>query len=179
MELVPQSEADNHQASVQQNISLLDYLPLFAVIAFIFALSLVAMLFQSETFDLRRLLLNFMTGFFLIFGAAKLLDLRGFADGYTQYDILAHVWRPYGYIYPFIEFGLGTVMLFGFHPDWLLLFEFLLMTFSGAGVTLKLLRREQFTCVCLGTFLKVPLTYVTLVEDFGMAAIALVLLFLV
>lgn len=35
---------------------------------------------------------------------------------------------------------------------------------------------EQFQCVCLGTFLKVPLTKVTLVEDFGMAALAALML---
>lgn len=35
-----------------------------------------------------------------------------------------------------------------------------------------------FRCACLGTFLKVPLTKVTLIEDFGMAALALVMLLL-
>lgn len=48
---------------------------------------------------------------------------------------------------------------------------------SGVGVAVKLANREKFRCVCLRTFLKVPLTKVTLVEDFGMAALALVMLF--
>jgi hypothetical protein len=46
------------------------------------------------------------------------------------------------------------------------------MGFSGIGVAIKIAKHEQFQCACLGTFLKVPLTKVTLIEDFGMAAMA-------
>ena len=56
--------------------------------------------------------------------------------------------------------------------------EVIVMGFSGIGVTLKLWKGEEFQCACLGTFLKVPLTKITLIEDFGMAGLALVLLFL-
>jgi hypothetical protein len=52
------------------------------------------------------------------------------------------------------------------------------MLFSGLGVVIKLLKHEKFQCACLGTFLKVPLTYVTLIEDFGMAFLAILMLFL-
>jgi hypothetical protein len=52
------------------------------------------------------------------------------------------------------------------------------MGFSGLGVTLKLAKKEKFQCVCLGTFLKVPLTKVTVLEDFGMVGLALVMLFI-
>lgn len=61
---------------------------------------------------------------------------------------------------------------------WLLLAELLVMTFSGIGVALKLLKKEKFQCACLGTFLKVPLTKITIVEDFGMAFLAGILLLL-
>lgn len=50
------------------------------------------------------------------------------------------------------------------------------MIFSGIGVANKLLKREPFQCVCIGTFLKVPLTKITLIEDFGMAILALIML---
>ncbi|MCI0560587.1 MAG: hypothetical protein MN733_19035, partial [Nitrososphaera sp.] len=115
-------------------------------------------------------------GFFVVFGTFKLMDLKGFAEGYSTYDILAQRWFGYGYLYPCIELGFGLVMLAGFHPAWLLWSEAAVMAFSGLGVSIKLARREPFMCSCLGTFLKVPLTYVTLIEDFGMALLALVLL---
>lgn len=50
------------------------------------------------------------------------------------------------------------------------------MTFSGLGVAISLLQKRKFQCACLGTMIKVPLTQVTLIEDFGMAAMALLML---
>ncbi len=67
-------------------------------------------------------------------------------------------------------------MLAQFHPDWLLWTELVAMAFSGLGVAIKLLKGEEFQCACLGTFLKVPLTKITLIEDFGMALLAFILL---
>ena len=60
--------------------------------------------------------------------------------------------------------------------SWLLWTELIIMTFSGIGVAIKIAKKERFQCACLGTFLKVPLTKITLVEDFGMAILALILL---
>lgn len=149
------------------------YVPLMVIVALITLVSAVV-----APFDLRGFLLSFMTGFFLVFAGFKLMDLKGFAEGYSTYDLLAQRWRGYGYIYPFIELAFGLLMLAGYHPAWLLLTECGVMVFSGLGVARKLAKRERFRCSCLGTFLKVPLTYVTLVEDFGMAIMALILFLL-
>ena len=121
--------------------------------------------------------MHFMAVFFLVFAFFKLTDIRGFSMGYADYDLLAMHWHGYGYVYPFLELGFGTAMAAGYVPVWLLWTEFLIMTFSGLGVVRKMLRHELVPCVCLGTWLKLPLTNVTLVENFGMAALALVLAF--
>jgi len=63
-------------------------------------------------------------------------------------------------------------MLAGIHTIPILLAEMVIMVLGGIGVLIKILRKEEFMCVCLGTVLKVPLTYVTLVENFGMALLA-------
>lgn len=152
------------------------YQPLAVILSLIVLCAAIVSL-ESQR-PLYSFLLATMTGFFLVFAGFKLIDLKGFAQGYSTYDLLAQRWFGYGYIYPFIELGFGLLMLAGYHPDWLLWSEAGLMSFSGLGVALKLAKRERFTCACLGTFLKVPLTYVTLLENFGMAAIALLLLFL-
>jgi YHS domain-containing protein len=150
----------------------------------IFALLLVAVVAMSIAdpsggrFRVSDAIVRFMAGFFLVFAGFKLLDLRGFADGYATYDLLAQKVPAYGYVYPFIELGFGLVMLTGYHGLPLLVTEIVVMAFSGAGVAIKLAKKERFNCACLGTFLKVPLTKVTLVEDFGMAVLAAILLFL-
>lgn len=119
---------------------------------------------------------RFMAVFFIVFACFKLSDIRGFADGYAQYDILSARARAYGFVYPFIELAFGLSMAAGYAPAWLLGTELAVMSFSGLGVVRKLLRHERVQCVCLGTRLKIPLTFVTFIEDFGMAALALTLL---
>lgn len=152
------------------------YMPLIVIILLITVVSLITS--WTGQFFLSDFILHFMTGFFLVFAGFKLMDLKGFAEGYSTYDLLAQKWFVYGYIYPFIELAFGLIMLAGFHPAWLLWTEFGVMAFSGLGVAIKVARREPFMCACLGTFLKVPLTYITLIEDFGMAILALVLIFI-
>ena len=153
------------------------YLPLVAIISLIFIGAFVFSYLnhQGETF-LRHLIKYFVAGFFITFSSFKLIDMKGFAAGYSTYDILAKKVFAYGYIYPFIEMFFGITMVLNYDMPWLLLSEIFIMTFSGLGVAIKLSKKEKFQCVCLGTFLRVPLTYVTLVEDFGMALLALVLL---
>jgi hypothetical protein len=156
------------------------YLPLIVIIGVILlaTLSLTLRDAQSGAYHPVNAISYFMIGFFLTFSAFKLMDLKGFAEGYATYDLLAQRWEGYGYIYPFIElgFGLGMILL-GDLPS-LLWAEILVMGFSGIGVARKLLKGEKFQCACLGTFLKVPLTKVTLIEDFGMVILAGLLLIL-
>lgn len=106
------------------------------------------------------------------------MDLDGFVNGYVNYDLLAKNVREYAYFYPFLEllFGIGYIFI----PQWFLLnvIVFLVMSFSGVGVLQSILTKKKFHCACLGTLLKIPLTKVTLVEDFAMAAMALTMLFL-
>lgn len=156
------------------------YKPLIVIVALI-TLVTVAVGLQAVAagqFTLEKVMSIFMGGYFLVFSGFKLMDLKGFADGYADYDLLAQKVYGYGYIYPFIELGLGLIYGLGLATPAVNLFTLALMLFSGVGVLIKLAKKEPFQCACLGTLLKVPLTKVTLVEDFGMAAMALVMLVL-
>lgn len=179
MELVSEDEVKNAPAKVHgqgvEPTTWKSYLPLIVVIGTILLASLAAAWRQGGVWQ--DLLTNFMAGFFLVFATFKLMDLKGFAAGYSTYDLFAQRVFAYGYVYPFIELSFGLAMVAGLHAPWLLWAEVVIMLFSGLGVAIKLAKREQFQCVCLGTFLKVPLTKVTLIEDFGMAALALILIF--
>lgn len=152
------------------------YTPLFVIIGLILLSSLTIVL--SMGFSFKNLLYSFMIGFFLVFSGFKLLDLHGFAQGYAIYDLLAQRVFGYGYIYPFVELFFGLAMILHFQITILLVVEIVVMGFSGIGVALKLAKHEKFQCACLGTFLKIPLTKVTLIEDFGMAALAVMMLFI-
>lgn len=182
MNLVLESEVNTQSATTAKDAkktSWKDYMPLIVIIGVIFLTSFTLSYrdFSFGNFQLTSFISFFMIGFFLTFSAFKLMDLPGFAAGYSTYDLLAKRWFTYGYIYPFIEllFGLSMILI---ESPLLLWFEFIVMVFSGLGVATKLAKKEKFQCACLGTFLKVPLTKVTLIEDFGMALLALTMIFL-
>lgn len=115
---------------------------------------------------------RFMGGFFLVFSGLKMLDLRGFANAYRSYDLLAHRVPSYGLLYPFLEAFLGCAYLVAPASFYLHGFTLTLMLFSSLGVIRSVLRKEELQCACMGTSIQLPMTTVTIVEDLGMAAMA-------
>ncbi len=173
MELVAKSDA-NHIVNPQPESS--SYMPLLTIIGLILLVivSLSIKDLQVGTFSFAKAMTNFMAGFFLVFSGFKLLDIKGFAEGYYTYDLLARRFFNYGYIYPFIELGLGLSYLTRFMLPQVNLVTLIVMTLSSLGVLNAISKKRKIQCACLGTVIKLPLTYVTLVEDLGMAAMALV-----
>lgn len=152
------------------NPTLRDYLPLATVIAII-VWGAGAASWQAG-FSLDHLLGFLMGFFFLIFGLFKLLDLPNFAMGYREYDLIAARFPAWGLGYPFIEVSLGGLYIAGVQAPWLDGATLLMSLLIVAGVAKKLAKHELIHCVCLGNILKVPLTYVSLVEYAVMAAMA-------
>ncbi len=116
---------------------------------------------------------DFMAGFFLVFGAFKLLRLNAFAEAYAMYDIIAKRSTTYAYLYPFIEIILGFAYLFRLYPTATNLVTLIVMIISSMGVAQELAQKRTIECACLGMVFKIPMTYVTLCEDLLMAGMAL------
>lgn len=142
------------------------YKPLLLIVGFISVAS-----FKGAE-DIHGWMLHFMAGFFLVFSFFKFLDLKGFADAYAGYDLLAARWRPYGFIYPFIELAFGLAFLFQINLNLTLVATILLMGFSSIGVIRAVLNKQKIRCACLGTALNLPMSTVTIVEDLGMVAMS-------
>lgn len=154
---------------------LASYQPLLLIVGYI-AVAAFAGTSQVGGFDARGWMTNFMAGFFMVFSAFKFLDLRGFADAYATYDVLAKRWHAYGFVYPFLELALGLAYLFRVAPTLTNAATLLLMGFSSLGVLGALMNKQRIQCACLGTVLKLPMSTVTLVEDLGMAFMAAAML---
>lgn len=152
------------------------YRPLLLIVGYIAIASFAGTTAAAGGIDWRQWMMNFMAGFFLVFSAFKFLDLRGFADAYAGYDLLAKRWHAYGYVYPFLELALGLAYLFRVAPDATNVATLLLMGFSSFGVIAALANKRRIVCACLGTVLKLPMSTVTLVEDLGMAIMAAAML---
>lgn len=171
MELVPKESVAKKDSGHPRKSGLAEYKPLGIIVGLI-ALGALSAAWQGSAFDWLQAMQYFMAGFFFVFSGFKLLDLKGFAQGYAQYDLLAKYWHGYGFIYPFIELGLGLAYVLMPAEPVLHLVTMGVMVFGGIGVSIKIAKKEQFQCACLGTFIDVPLTYVTVLEDFGMAIMA-------
>ncbi|MCC6661950.1 MAG: hypothetical protein IT437_13825 [Phycisphaerales bacterium] len=117
-----------------------------------------------------------MAGFFLVFSFFKLLDLRGFADAYMSYDILARRSRAWTPAYPLVELALGAAYLARWQPVVTSGVTLALMLVGSVGVLRAILGKRRIRCACLGTALNLPMTTVTLVEDLGIAAMAAAML---
>jgi hypothetical protein len=116
---------------------------------------------------------SFMAGFFIIFAGFKLFDLKGFVGSFAGYDLVASRFLNYGYIYPFIELVLGFAYLLNIQPILTNTITTIVTLVSAYGIWLKLSRKSNFQCACLGTAINLPLSKVTLTEELGMAGMAL------
>lgn len=162
----PSAEPKNHNDSW-----LATYWPLILIVGYIAIAALAGTPAAGET-RLAAWMTNFMAGFFLVFSAFKFLNLRGFADAYASYDLLAKRWHAYGFLYPFLELALGLAYLFRLEPTLTHVATIILMGFSSLGVLDVLRQNRKIACACLGTVLKLPMSTITLVEDLGMVAMA-------
>ncbi|RYD91584.1 MAG: heavy-metal-associated domain-containing protein, partial [Sphingobacteriales bacterium] len=82
------------------------YKPIVLIFTYITIISVI-LAAGAGGFNWMKGMTVFMSGFFLTFSFFKMLDLQGFADSYSSYDIVAKKFRGWGYIYAFIELGLG------------------------------------------------------------------------
>lgn len=177
MKLVPEKGAADAPGEAKESF-LKTYKPLLVIVGLI-AMPVFALALRdgnAGTFAWETSMTRFMAGFFLVFSGLKLLDVPGFAEGYSTYDLLARKAKAYGYVYPFLEITLGLAYLTNVAPFATNVATVVLMVFSGIGVVQSVMQKRKFQCACLGTFIKVPLTKITIIEDFGMAAMAALML---
>lgn len=164
----------NHDQSKEKTYTLRNFLPLIILVLLITLFTLTKQFLYG--FNANSAMHDFMGSFFIIFGVFKIINLRAFAESYSMYDIIAKHCRPYAYMYPFIELILGVLYLLHSQlviANWVTL---LVMIVSSLGVAYELSKKRQIVCACLGVVFKIPMTYVTLLEDVIMGAMAAIML---
>ena len=149
------------------------YQPLLTVIGYILLVTLAIEAAHGH-FNLGMWMMHFMAGFFLVFSFFKMLDIRGFADSYAMYDLLAVRWKGYALLYPFIELGLGLAYVLEWQPRLVNGITLAVMLFSSIGVIRAVSNKQKIRCACLGTGFNLPMSTVTIIEDLTMALMAAV-----
>jgi len=154
-----------------------DYWPLAALVL-VSALAATALVAGTARDGMTGWMHFYMGIFLLVFALLKLFDLEGFKDGFAMYDIIAKRSSAYGYVYPFIELGLGLAFLAFIAPTAVYLLTILVFGVGAVGVVTALREGLDIECPCMGNVLSVPLSTVTLTEDGLMIVMAAILLLL-
>ncbi len=155
--------------------SLSTYKPLLLIVAFIAGVSLLSQ-YPFDAFSFMIWMRHFMAGFFIVFSFFKLLNLSGFATSYSMYDVIAARWNSWGYIYPFVELGLGVLFLINVFPFYTNLATILILGVSTIGVVQSNLQKREIKCACLGDVFNLPMSTVTIVENVSMLLMSVAML---
>lgn len=151
-----------------------EYFKFAGVLAGITFLSLLLTMIQG--FDAIDWVRNFMAVFFITFAVFKIIDLKEFAYGFQSYDLIAAKSLTYSYYYPFLQLIFGVFYLLGADIPPLDFVVLIISLISAAGVSRALGSGAKVKCLCLGRVIKLPLSTISFVEDFGMALMALIML---
>ncbi|OSZ77106.1 heavy metal transporter [Chitinophagaceae bacterium IBVUCB2] len=147
------------------------YKPILLIFGYIIGIT-VLVEYMNGGFVWMRWMTHFMAGFFLVFSFFKLLNLKGFAESYSMYDIVAKKWNSWGYVYAFIELALGIAFLTGFNPILTNSITFVVMSVSIIGVLQSVANKRKIKCACLGAVFNLPMSTITIIEDALMIAMS-------
>jgi hypothetical protein len=141
-------------------VGVLSYWP----IATIYVVSALVSLYSVQ-FHIYPDYMSHLMGWVLVFfGIIKLSDVVGFAEGFAKYDPLAKRSIVYAQVYPFLEITLGILFILQLLILPATLVTLFIYSASLYGALQSLLKKEELHCVCLGTYFKLPLSTVTIIE---------------
>lgn len=146
------------------------YKPLIVMSSIVLVFALAHMAFYG--WSVHAFMQYLMAGYFIFFGALKIVGWSGFVESYRQYDDVAKRSLLYARVYPLIEVGIGMTYYVG--VLWLPfdIFVGLLMLQKAISTWRTVRKGAVVQCACLGSFFSIPVTRVTVFEDLLMSAMA-------
>jgi hypothetical protein len=156
-------------------VILLRYWP----IAGIYLVSALLALFSIRFQQAPDYMSHFMGFVLVLFGLIKLGDIPGFAQGFAQYDPIARKSITYATVYPFIEILLGILFIGQLFIFPATLVSLVIYSFSLLGTFQSVRNKQELHCVCLGTYFKLPLSTVTILEATFMIGMCLWMLVMI
>lgn len=163
------------EAPEPQRTWLQTYKPILLIFGYITVVSLIGA-YTAGAIDPMAAMRIFMAGFFLTFSLFKMLDLKAFASSYAMYDVVAKQIPAWGYIYAFVELGLGLAYAADFEPLATNIVTAVVMSVSLIGVLQSVLNKKKIQCACLGAVFNLPMSTVTIIEDALMIVMSLAMI---
>lgn len=169
--------ATHHNEIAEQTKSWFDIYKPILLIFFYISLATILIQFKNDNINFMEAMQHFMAGFFLVFSFFKFLNLKGFAESYVMYDVVAKRFPSWAYIYAFVELGLGIAFLINFNPLLTSSITFAVMSISIIGVLQSVLNKRKIQCACLGAVFNLPMSTVTIIEDALMIGMSAIMIF--
>lgn len=155
----------DHNDAVEVSKSwLATYKPILLIFAYTISISLLVSM-EAGKIDVMSFMQYFMAGFFISFSFFKFIDLKGFAESYKMYDVIAMRLGFWAFLYPFVELGLGLSFLLNLNPFIVNSLTLLVMSLSIIGVIRSVIMKQHIQCACLGAVFNLPMSTVTIIED--------------
>lgn len=150
------------------------YKPIIALLSVAFLMATTITWVALGTTFTGRTVEWFISISMVLLGLQKLQDVEQFATMFLNYDLLAQRWVRYGYVYPFVETGAGLLMMAGVLTQ-LSAPAALFVASIGAISVFKAvyIDKRKLKCACVGGDSKVPLGFVSLMENLMMIGMAI------
>ena len=149
------------------------YRPIIALFGMA-ALMALAMQWAMHGLTVSGVLMAFGAISMCLLSLQKLRDLEAFTSTFLIYDLLARRWVPYAYLYPFLE-GVAGILMLAMALHWI---SGPIAIFIGAIGGWSVYRavyieKRELKCACVGGNSNVPLGAVSLLENVGMVAMGI------
>lgn len=156
------SLANNHEVRIHDTakVSIWSYWP----IALLYVVAAIVSIYSAQWHAYPDYMSHLMGWVLVFFGMIKLTDVVGFADGFAKYDPLAKRSVTYAQSYPFLEITLGILFILQLLILPATLVTLFIYSASLYGALQSMVKKEMLHCVCLGTYFKLPLSTVTIIE---------------
>lgn len=150
------------------------YVPVLAIFAMAALMAVAISWLSTETLLTMRTAETFIAVAMCLLAVPKLQDIDAFATMFLGYDLLARRWPPYAFVYPFAEALAGLLMLARI-LDWLAISTALFIGAIGAASVFYAvyIQKRDIKCACVGGSSRVPLGFVSLMENVMMIAMAI------
>ncbi|MBY0309931.1 hypothetical protein K2Q16_02175 [Patescibacteria group bacterium] len=152
----------NHEVRIHNTakVSIWSYWP----IALLYIVAAIVSVYSAQWHAYPDYMSHLMGWVLVFFGMIKLTDVVGFADGFAKYDPLAKRSITYAQSYPFLEITLGILFILQILILPATLITLFIYSASLYGAIKSMMKKETLHCVCLGTYFKLPLSTVTIIE---------------
>jgi hypothetical protein len=153
-----------------------EYLKMLIIVIVFFLISLISS--YGRGWGLKYIWQDVIAIFLIISSAYKMFRYEIFIKIFGSYDIYALKWKPWAYIYPFVELILGANLLLTNGSRFIYFLVALFCATTAYSVLKQRTKHIQTIFACLDKTVRLPIALISLFESIILLALAVYLFIL-